>query len=79
MDFPFCSIDLYFCSVLLLHCLDYRNIVVQSEVRELDSFNSIFLSQDCFGYLEVLCFLHTNIRFCMKNAIGNLLGTALYL
>ena len=83
VDFPFCSTDLCFCFVLLLYCLDYHNFAVQSEVRELDSFNSIFLSQDCFGFFEVFCFLHTDFKiFCsssMKNAIGNFIGTALYL
>ena len=32
------------------YCLDYCSSVVQSEVREPDSSNSVFLSQDCFGY-----------------------------
>ena len=63
-------------------CLDYCSIVVQSEVRTVDSFSSMFLSQDCFGYLSLLCF-HTNCkRFCsssVKNTIGNLIGIALNL
>ena len=32
------------------YCLDDCSFVVWSEVREPDSSNSIFLSQDCFGY-----------------------------
>ena len=63
-------------------CLDYCSIVVQSEVRTVDSFSSMFLSQDCFGYLSLLCF-HTNCKhFCsssVKNTIGNLIGIALNL
>ena len=31
---------------------DYCSFVVQSEVREHDTSRSIFLSQDCFGYLR---------------------------
>ena len=33
----------------------YCRFVVQSEVREPDSSSSIFLFQDCFGYLGVFC------------------------
>ena len=32
------------------YCFDYYSFVILSEVREPDSSNSIFLSQDCFGY-----------------------------
>ena len=52
----------------------------QSGVRETDSSSSVFLSQDCFGYLGSLCF-HTNCEiFCsssVKNSIGHLIGIAL--
>ena len=37
------------------YCLDYCSFVVHSEVRKIDSSSSILLSQDYFGYSEVLC------------------------
>ena len=42
--------------VPLPYCLDDCNFVVYSEVRKVDSSSSIFLSQDCFGYLESFVF-----------------------
>ena len=47
LGFLFCSIDLYFCL-----CAS----TVDPEVRQVDSYSSILLSQDCFGYSRVfLC------------------------
>ena len=34
------------------YCLDDCSFVVEPEVRQVDSSNSMFLSQDCFGYLR---------------------------
>ena len=48
------SIFLFF--VPVLYCPDYCSFVVQSEVREIDFSNSVFLSQDCIGYLWSLVF-----------------------
>ena len=74
------SIFLFLCQY---HTLDDCNLVEQSEVREADSSSSIFLSQDCFGYLGGLLCLHTNFKiFCsnsMKNGTGNLIVFAFYL
>ena len=39
--------------------LDDCGFVVEPEVRQVDSFSSILLSQDCFDYLSFLHF-HTN-------------------
>ena len=47
----FCSIDLCVCFLPVSYCFDYCSLVVQSEVRECNSFNSVFLSQDCFSYM----------------------------
>ena len=38
------------------YCLDDCGSVVEPEVRQVDSFNSILLSQDCFGYLKFFVF-----------------------
>ena len=43
-------------SVPVLHCLDDCSFVVSSEVRKVDSFSSILLSQDCFVYLGSFVF-----------------------
>ena len=39
---------------------------------------AVFLSQECFDYLESLCF-HTNLKCFVKNAISNLIGSVLNL
>ena len=46
------SVPLIYVSVFVpvSYCLDYCSFLVQSEVRELDSSSSIFLSHDCLGY-----------------------------
>ena len=38
------------------YCLNDCSFVVQSEVRQVDFSSSIFLSQDCFGYLRFFVF-----------------------
>ena len=38
------------------YCLDDCSFVIKSDVRKVDSFNSIPLSQDCFGYLRFFMF-----------------------
>ena len=43
--------------VPVTYCLEYCSFVVQSEVKEHDSFSSAFLSQDCIGYLKSFVFL----------------------
>ena len=64
----FCSIDLYFCLVSVPYCLDDCGFVVEPEVRKVDSFRSILLSQDCFGYSRL---------FCISIQIGKLFVLAL--
>ena len=56
----------------VLYCFDYCSFGVLSEVREPDSSSSVFLSQDCFGYLESFVFPYNKIVFssAVKNAIG---------
>ena len=62
------------------YCFDDCSFVVMFEVGQPVSSSSIFLPQDCFGYLWPF---HTNLKiFCsssMKNAIGNLIGIELNL
>ena len=43
-------------------CLDGCSFVVSPEVREVDFYNSIFLSQDCFSIQGLLAF-HKSVRF----------------
>ena len=38
------------------YCLDDCRFVVETEVRQVDSFSSILLSQDCFGYSRFFVF-----------------------
>ena len=40
------------------YCLDDCGFVVEPEVRQVDSFSSILLSQDCFGYSRFFVFLY---------------------
>ena len=61
------------------YCLDC-SYVVQSEVRQVDSSNSILLSHGCFqGFL----YFHTNFEIIcsssLKNTLGSLIGIALNL
>ena len=53
----FCFIPLMDISVFVPvpYCLDDCGFVVEPEVRQVDSFSSILLSQDCFGYLSFFC------------------------
>ena len=37
------------------YCLDDCGFVVEPNVRQVDSFSSILLSQDCFGYSRFFC------------------------
>ena len=63
--------------VLVPYCLDDSGFVVEPEVRQVDSFSSILLSRDCFGYSRVLYF-HINCEIIcsssVKNTIGRLIG-----
>ena len=63
-------------------CLDDCGVVVEPEVRQVDSSSSILLSQDCFGYSRFLYF-HTNCEIIcsssVKNTTGSLIGIALIL
>ena len=54
----FYSIPLIYISVFVpvSYCFDDCSFIVQSEVRELDSSSSTFLSQDCFGSLGSFLF-----------------------
>ena len=68
----FYVVSLIYISVFvpIQQCFDYCSFVVQSEVREPDSFSSVFLSQDCFGYLMSFVFpykcLNFSFQFCKK-------------
>ena len=66
----------------VLFCLDDCAFVVEPEVRQVDSFSSILLSQDYFGYLRFFVF-NTNCEIIcsssVKNAVGSLIGIALNL
>ena len=68
--------------MLVPYCLDDSGFVVEPEVRQVDSFSSILLSQDCFGYLRFFEF-HTNCEIIcsssVKNTIGSLIGISLNL
>ena len=63
------------------YCLDDCGFVVEPEVRQVDSFISILLSQDCFGYLSGFLYFHTNCEIIcsssVKNTVGSLIGIAL--
>ena len=66
------------------YSLDDCSFVVEPEGKEPDSSSSIFLFQDCFGYLWSFVFPHKLYNFCSnsvkkKNAIGNLIELALNL
>ena len=55
LGFLSCSIGLYFyfCASTILS--DYCSFLLLSDVKEPDTSNSIFLSQDCFGFFSVFC------------------------
>ena len=58
------------------------NSIIYSEVRESNFSSSVFLSQDCFGYLGSSVSPYNFKTFCsssVKNAISNLIGIALNL
>ena len=62
------------------YCLDDCSFIVQSEVRKVDSFSSIFLSQDCFGYLRLFVLPYKLLVTCsssVKNTIGSLIRIVL--
>ena len=71
-----------------LHCkvdsqpLDHHcSFIVKAEIKEPDSHTSIFLSEDCFGYLGLL-HLHTNFKTFSSHSAKNaiiLIGIALNL
>ena len=54
----FYSVPLIYISVFVPvpYCLNDCGFVVESEVRQVDSSSSIFLSQDCFDYSRVFVF-----------------------
>ena len=54
----FYFVPLIYISVLVPvpYCLDDYSFVVETEVRQVDSFSSILLSQDCFGYSRFFVF-----------------------
>ena len=52
---PFVYINVF---VPIPYCLDDCSFVVQSKVRKVDSFSSILLSQDRFGYSGSFMFPH---------------------
>ena len=65
------------------YCLDHCGVVVEPEVRQVDSSSSILLSQDCFGYSRFFLYFRTNYEIIcssyVKNTIGSLIGIALNL
>ena len=62
--------------------LDDCGFVVEPEVRQVDSFSSILLSQDCFGYSRLFCISVQVVKLFVllcENTIGSLIGIALNL
>ena len=62
------------------YCLDDCGFVVEPEIKQVDSSDSILLSQNCFGYSRLF---HTNLEIIcfssVKNVAGSLIGIALNL
>ena len=58
-DFYFVPLIYIYVFMPVPYCLDDFGFVVEPEVRKVDSFSSILLSQDCFGNSSFLYF-HTN-------------------
>ena len=73
--YPFALISI-FVFVPVSYCFDYYSFVVEYEVREPDSSNSVFLSQDCFSYSENACILNV-LNICFRGPIA--LYTYIYL
>ena len=69
--------------VSVSYYLDDCSFIVKSEVRKLDSFSSVFLSQGYLYYSGFFFYFHANCEhFCsssVKNTVGSLIGIALYL
>ena len=70
----------------LLYCFEYCTFIVQSEVKEPDSFLQLhFLFENCFGYFGSFIFPYFQSKFKIfcsrstKTAIDNLIGTTLNL
>ena len=67
--------------VPVLYYFSYHNFVMEFEIKESDSSNSIFLFQDCSGYSGSCVLLYKLQTFfssnSVKNAISNLRGIAL--
>ena len=64
------------------YCLDDCSFVVEPEVRQVDSYSSILLSQDYFGYSRFFVFPYKFEIICsssVKNTAGSLIGIALNL
>ena len=82
LSFLFCSIDLYFCLCASTICRDDCGFVVEPEVKKVDFFSSILLSQDCFGYSRFFVFPYNCEIICsssVKNTAACLIGIALNL
>ena len=63
------------------YCVDDCSFVVESEVRKVDSFSSILLSQ-LLWLLEIFCFLTNCEIICsssVKTTVGSLIGIVLNL
>ena len=72
----FSSIDLCVCfCASTIYCFDYCSFVLQSEVREHDTFSSVFLFQDCFGYSVFCVYFHTNFKIISSSSLKNVIGT----
>ena len=65
------------------YCIDDCSFAVYSEVKQVDSSSSIFLSQDCLAVRGFFLYFHTNCEIIcsssLKNTIGSLIGIALNL
>ena len=85
----FSGLSILFHRSIFLSLCQYHTVlmtvafVVQKEVRQVDSSNSILLSQDCFGYSRFFLYFHTNLEIIcsssVKNMAGSLIGIALNL
>lgn len=75
LDFPFCSVDLYF-SMPVPFYLDYCSFLVSPEVRECKASNFV-LFQSCSAILGHLLFhkyFRINLANPLKKGVGILIG-----
>ena len=55
------------------YCIDDCSFAVYSEVKQVDSSSSIFLSQDFFGF-SIFLYFHTNCEIICSSSVKNTIG-----